>query len=82
MDAGSQAILRGALDLCIRLYGADETRSIMAEVNRRIEATGLDGAFLRDWLIFIKQVSIARHPDTADIWGCIDMEKSNDLPTH
>lgn len=77
MDDLTKEAFEGAVSLCLVLYGERETRIIMAEVEEKVTASGLDGAFLRDWLIHIKQSAVARHPDTASLWEQLNLEKHN-----
>ena len=77
MDAETRTIFEGIVSLCMMLYGEKETSIIMAEVEEKVAAGGLNGAFLRDWLIHIQQTSIARHPETAELWNSMNLEKTN-----
>lgn len=68
------------IELCVSMYGVDETRAIYREAEDRVAQSGLDGAFLRDWLIHIKQVAVERNPNTKHVWDQINVEKSNARP--
>jgi hypothetical protein len=75
------------IELCLELYGEDETRAIMRDVTERVDASGLDGAFASDWIIMTKQAALRRNPSTAHIWASLDIvsrleKKSDAIPTN